>query len=239
MAHLPLKYDPPTFTNHATTRRPDVKTPTAFLWHVRLACACKEVMQRTQRNVLGMNVQQQSWEQLDSLLPCSSCIAGKMRKTNRGLPVDYSDVKVLAVSRTPATQIQSNRRNETVSVDWAIVNKENLVDVYNIFALFYDHNVGLVHVDFQPSRGQAGEALENYIRRWGIPETIHHDNAQEFLHGKFETVCKTHNIRQTQSAPYSPNQNPAERYMEIIASGARSLLYTSGLPADFGALGGT
>jgi hypothetical protein len=59
-----------------------------------------------------------------------------MRKTNRGLPVDYSDVKVLAVSRTPATQIQSNRRNETVSVDWAIVNKENLVDVYNVFALF-------------------------------------------------------------------------------------------------------
>jgi hypothetical protein len=130
---------------------------------------------------------------------CSSCIAGKMQKTNRGLPVDYSDMKVLAVSHTPATQIQSNRRNEKVSVDWAIVNKENLVDVYNVFALFYDHNVGLVHVDFQPSRGQAGEALENYIRRWGIPETIHHDNAQEFLHGKFETVQDT----QHQTSPIS------------------------------------
>ena len=47
MVHLPHKYDPPTFTNHATTRRPDVKTPTAFLWHVRLACTCKEAMQRT------------------------------------------------------------------------------------------------------------------------------------------------------------------------------------------------
>ena len=104
-------------------------------------------MQRTQRNVLGMNVQQQSWNQLDSLLPCSGCVAGKMRKTNRGLPVDYSDVKVLAVSRTPATQIQSNRRNETVSVDWAIVNKENLVDVSMTITLALSTLIFNLHED--------------------------------------------------------------------------------------------
>ncbi len=45
---------------------------------------------------------------------------------------------------------------------------------------------------------------------------IHHDNAKEFLYGKFASVCRENNIIQTQSAPYSPNQNPAERYMEII-----------------------
>ena len=102
--------------------------------------------------------------------------------------------------------------------------------MFNVFALFIDNNIGLVHVEFQLTRGQAGEALEGYIQQWGIPETIHHDNAQEFLHGKFATLCTTHKIKQTQSAPYSPNQNPAERYMELIVSGARSLLYTSGLP---------
>jgi hypothetical protein len=68
-----------------------------------------------------------------------------------------------------------------VSVDWAIINKENLPDVFNVFALFYDVNIGLVHIEFQPTSGQAGEALEGYIQRWGIPQTIHHDNAKEFL----------------------------------------------------------
>jgi hypothetical protein len=44
--------------------------------------------------------------------------------------------------------------------------------------------------------------------------------------------CYSSTVPDGASAPYSPNQNPAERYMEIIVSGARSLLYTSGLPAD-------
>ena len=244
--HLPTPYEPPTYQNNVTHRRPDIRTPRAMIWHARLACACKEVMQRTQRNVIGMNVQQDSWQSLDSLLPCSSCVAGKMRKANSPSTQTYSDIRALttqllqqenparhfgfAVSRTPATAAQTNQRNKIVSVDWAIINKQNLPDVFNVFALFIDNNIGLVHVEFQLTRGQAGEALEGYIQQWGIPETIHHDNAQEFLHGKFATLCTTHNIKQTQSAPYSPNQNPAERYMELIVSGARSLLYTSGLP---------
>ena len=203
---------------------------------------------RTQKNVIGMRVQSDSWKTLDTQLPCSSCVAGKMRKLNASKAASYSDLKTLttiilasqnparhfgfAVSRTPATTAQSNERNKVVSVDWAIINKENLPDVFNVFALFYDVNIGLVHVEFQPTRGQAGEALEGYIQRWGIPQTIHHDNAKEFLFGKFASVCRENKIIQTQSAPYSPNQNPAERYMEIIVSGARSLLYTSGLPVS-------
>ncbi len=165
-----------------------------------------------------------------------------MRKANSPSTQTYSDIRALttqilqqqnparhfgfAVSRTPAPAAQTNQRNKVVSLDWAIINKHPPPDVFNVFALFIDNNIGLVHVEFQLTRGQAGEALEGYIRQWGIPETIHHDNAQEFLHGKFATLCTTHNIKQIQSAPYCPNQNPAERYMELIVSGARFLLYT-------------
>jgi hypothetical protein len=60
LLHLPTPYEPPTFYNHVTHRRRDAKIPHAMIWHTRLACACKEVMQRTQRNVKGMNVQQDS-----------------------------------------------------------------------------------------------------------------------------------------------------------------------------------
>ncbi len=84
-----------------------------------------------------------------------------MRKSNAARAAAYSDMKTLttnliasqnparhygfAVSRTPATTEQSNERNKLVmSVDWAIVNKENLPDVFNVFALFYDAHIGLV-----------------------------------------------------------------------------------------------
>jgi hypothetical protein len=127
-----------------------------------------------------------------------------MHKSNAARAATYFDMKTLttnliasqnparhygfAVSRTPATTEQSNERNKLVSVDWAIINKENLPDVFNVFALFYDTHIGLVHVEFQHTRGQAGEALEGYIQKWGIPHTILHDNAKEFLFGKFASV---------------------------------------------------
>jgi hypothetical protein len=205
-------------------------------------------MMRTQKNVTGMRIQNDSWKLLGTQLPCSSCVAGKMRKSNAAKALDYSDLKTLtttiiasqnparhygfAVSRTPATTTQSNERNKLVSVDWASIHKENVPDDFNVFALFPDATIGLVHVEFQPTRGQAGEALEGYVQRWGITHTIHHDNAQEFLHGKFASVCHENKISQTQSSPCSPSQNPAERYMEIIVSGTRSLLFTSGLPVS-------
>jgi hypothetical protein len=50
LLHLPTPYEPPTFYNNATLRRPDITTPTALVWYARLlACVCKEVMMRTQR----------------------------------------------------------------------------------------------------------------------------------------------------------------------------------------------
>ena len=45
----------------------------------------------------------------------------------------------------------------------------------------------------------------------------------------FKRICLERTIKQRQSPPYSPNYNPSERYMDIIVSGARSLLYISGL----------
>jgi hypothetical protein len=186
--HLPTPYEPPTYRNNATHRRPDIRTPSAMIWHTRLACACKEVMQKTQRNVIGMNVRQDSWKSLDALLlPCSACVAGTgtMRKANSPSTQTYSDIRALttqllqnqnparhfefAVSRTPATVAQTNQRNKVVSVDLAIINKQNLPDVFNVFALFIDNNIGLVHAELQLTRGQAGEALEGYIQQWGVP----------------------------------------------------------------------
>jgi transposase InsO family protein len=85
-------------------------------------------------------------------------------------------------------------------------------------------NIGLVHVEFQHSRGQADEALLGHIQRYSLPSTTIHDNAREFTDGNFAKICKEKGITQRISAPYTPNQNPAEKYMDVLVSGARSLL---------------
>jgi hypothetical protein len=99
---------------------------------------------------------------------------GKMRKTKRALPPDYVTLRELtttlinddsparylgfAVSRTPATMEQCNQSNKLVAFDWAIVNKEYLKNKNNVFGVFYDTNIGLIHIECEQSTGQAGEA---------------------------------------------------------------------------------
>ncbi len=90
MMHKPTPYDLPSLFNHLTIRWPGATTRTALLWH-----ACLTGMQRTQRNSTGMTIRKDSLNQLDSLLPCSSCIAGKMWKSQRAVPHSYIDLKAL------------------------------------------------------------------------------------------------------------------------------------------------
>jgi len=108
-----------------------------------------------------------------------------MRKTNKATPFNYTDINQLAtfvnnaVSRTAATTEQVNSRNEDVALDWAIVNKTALPGQPNVFAVFLDRNIGIVHTVCTTSRGLAGEALLHYIQQWGVLKNIHHDNAEE------------------------------------------------------------
>jgi hypothetical protein len=83
LIHERHPYDPPTYYNNATTNRPNATTPTAFVYHLRYGCASEQVLKRTQPHVKGMEVQMNSWTKLKANLPCDSCLAGKMRKTNK------------------------------------------------------------------------------------------------------------------------------------------------------------
>ncbi len=69
-------YDPPSFHNHVTTtqntNRPNTKTPTAFIYHLRYGCVSETVLKHTQKCVIGMTIQMGSWEQLQKLLPCDA-----------------------------------------------------------------------------------------------------------------------------------------------------------------------
>ncbi len=102
----------------------------------------------------------------------------------------------------------------------------------NVFALFLDTLTGNVFSYAAESRGQAGPALLVYIQRYGKPNKSIHDNAQEFMHGKFNEICTTQGIQQVRSLPYDPNKNPVEHYMDILTCMMRSFLLISGLDPE-------
>jgi hypothetical protein len=80
----------------------------------------------------------------------------------------------------------------------------------NVFALFLGINTSLVFVYPAESRGQAGDALKQYMQRYGKPHTLIHDNAKEFVEGEFAAICEAQSIKQIISPPYEPNKNIVE-----------------------------
>jgi hypothetical protein len=146
-------------------------------------------------------------------LPCSACLAGKLRK-NRGQPdKNYTDIENLnntlvnlPLSWTASTADKNVTPNRTVSIDWGIINKKTQSGKNNVFALFLDINTGITFIFPAESRGQAGVALQAYIQTYGKPNEVIHDNATEFIQGEFAQICLDHHITQTRSPPYEPNK---------------------------------
>jgi hypothetical protein len=234
--HLDQPYDPPTCVNethYQQMNRANLHTPTAFIWHLQYACKSAEILKHTQRHVEGLNVQMGSWSHLKQLLPCSACLAGKMKKTKKTPKktptIGYTDIQNLVVSWLPGTDNKVSTPNEIVSIDWGIINKRNKANVNNIFALYLDNNTGFVFVYLAESRGQAGPSLQAFIQRCGVPKTIVHDNAQDFCAGTFAQLCADKSIQLVPTPPYDPNKNPTEKYMDILTSMTRCLLFISGL----------
>jgi hypothetical protein len=67
------------------------------------------------------------------------------------------------VSWTPGEDNKTSTPNEIVSLDWAIINKNNKPKVNNLFAIYLDNSTGLVFQYPAESKGQAGPSLLAYI----------------------------------------------------------------------------
>jgi hypothetical protein len=153
-----------------------------------------------------MQVRKDSWQLLSTQLPCNACLAGKMRKTKKATSSAFTNVKNLALSWTPATQDKQTTPNQNVSTDWGIINKTSQVGTNTVFALYLDLQTGWTAVYPCASHGQASDALAQYCQEHGTPQSILHDNAKEYLHGEFATMCQQKGIKQQMSAPIIPTK---------------------------------
>ncbi len=72
-----------------------------------------------------------------------------MRKTNKPSSKNFTEVSNLVLNNSPLTWSPSTadkvvNPNDTVSVDWGIINKKAKANVKNVFALFLDTITGNV-----------------------------------------------------------------------------------------------
>ncbi len=154
--HLDEPYDPPTFVStvlYQCSNRPNAHTPSAFTWRLRYGCKCTSILKHTQANVEGLHIRQGTLADLPQLLPCSACLAGKLRKTRDQPDKNYTDIENLnntianlPLSWTASTADKNFTPNRTVSIDWGIINKKSQAGKNNVFALFLDLNTGYCYL---------------------------------------------------------------------------------------------
>jgi hypothetical protein len=136
-----------------------------------------------------MNVQLGSWKALDTQLPCTACLAGKMRKTKKTPTKGFTDINAFVVTWKPGNKNHVINSNETVALDWGIINKKNNPKTNNVFAIYRDTNTGFVFFFPAENLAQAGLSLLTYMQRHGQPKQLVHDNAKEFTEGEFKQIC--------------------------------------------------
>ena len=60
------------------------------------------------------------------------------------------------------------------------------------------------------TESQGHQVLEDFIREYGAPYTIHLDNAKMEIGHAFSQICHKYNIKQSTTEPHHPQQIPAE-----------------------------
>jgi hypothetical protein len=157
-----------------------------------------------------MNVQLGSWKALETPIPCTACLAGKMRKTKKTPTKASTEINTFAVTWKAGSKHKIVNSNETVSLDWGIINKKNQPKVKTVFAIYLDTNTGFVFAYSAENRAQAGLSLLAYIQNHGTPKQLNHDNVKEFTEGECKQICLDKNIEQIRTPLYDHNKNPTE-----------------------------
>jgi hypothetical protein len=150
-------------TVQANTKRPNLKSPTAYRWHHRMGCASLPVLKATHAATIGMTIQKGSMDRLPALLPCEACIAGKMTK-----PENPSHQPFTPLMNAPSTTNKFPApmpQNMHVAMDLGIVSNTSCRKGNTCFALIVDLGVKIVYTQCLPSKGAVVHALEGYCQR--------------------------------------------------------------------------
>ena len=74
------------------------------------------------------------------------------------------------------------------------------------------------------------DTLQDFIRKWGAPHSLLSDNAQSEIGHAVKEILRAYNIKDLQTEPHHPNQNPAERRIQEVKKLVNWILDHTGAP---------
>ena len=97
-------------------------------------------------------------------------------------------------------------------------------------AQIYTNRIGFTKLYPMKREADAHDSLTTFIHEVGIPQELHSDGAKALTQGEYSRKTKKYEIRTTQTEPYSPWQNEAERANKIVKKLGRFLMQASNTP---------
>ena len=125
----------------------------------------------------------------------------------------------------PLQPIVSTAPSQLVSMDF--VHFEPSSDRYQYILVIMDHYTSFsqVYATRDKSAKTAVDKLDNdFIMRFGFPETIHHDQGGEFENKLFYNLEKLSGIKHSRTTPFRPQGNgQVKRFTQMLLSMPRAL----------------
>ncbi len=130
-------------------------------------------------------------------------------------------------SRYPA--LNCKRLNEIFATD-TFFSSEKALGGFTCAQIFVGKSSYLTEVFGMQKESSMSDTLNDFIRKWGAPYALLSDNAKSELSNAVKEILRKYNIKDLQTEPHHPNQNPAERRIQEIKKTANTVMDRSGAP---------
>jgi transposase InsO family protein len=132
-------------------------------------------------------------------------------------------------SRWPALNVR--RLRETVATD-TFFSSDRAMEGHTIAQIFGGKKSYLTTVYSMLSEDGFPDVLQEFIRHWGAPQAVLSDNAKAETSKAVMGILRQYGIEDLQTEPLHPNQNPAERRIQVLKNMTNMILDRTGAPTD-------
>ena len=123
------------------------------------------------------------------------------------------------------------RLRETVATDTFFSSETGLYGE-QCAQLYVGKTSKLTEVFGMTTKSQMPETLQDFIRKWGAPDALLSDNAQEQTSRTVKRILREYGIMAMYTEPHHPNQNPAERRIQDVKKMSNVIMDRTDSPAD-------
>ena len=76
------------------------------------------------------------------------------------------------------------------------------------------------------------DTLQDFIRKWGAPDALLSDNAKTQISQNVKRILREYGIKNQQTEPHHPNQNPAERRIQDVKNLSNTIMDRTNTPNE-------